>query len=140
MKSIKFNQLRTIHDGLTPVYVATESGRIKTVYVAQNVRSPAITGQEIRVNGRVTELHGIRISAQYAELGWSLLEDLYQSEDRMVDWSSFVEYMRQCKSRNLPPIGDEYLPDEVLRRRREHPILSTTIDLPPPQRGPKKAK
>ena len=71
---------------------------------------------------------------------WDLLYDLYKKENRMHDWEAFLEYEESVQAQpvnqrykrkdefgdkvyelrleNRPPITDDLLPDEVLRRRK----------------------
>lgn len=132
--------MRKNSDRLFRCWVVSPDGRIKTVRFHLNVDSPIISVLKTSdAAGRLTGLGKISISKVYED-GWDLLFDLYKKENRMHDWEAFLEYeeavlaqpvnqrmkrkdefgdkVYELKLENRPPITDDLLPDEVLRRRK----------------------
>lgn len=132
--------IRMHNDPLLMDWVVTPAGYIRTVYYERNV-SPALLHIERAQQemGRVGAIEDVNVPAALRRAGYVLLRDLYEAEGRLDDWESFQLYQRQCRKHHITEeIGDEYLPDEVLRRRKEHQALAGKPQLPPPSR--KKAK
>ena len=119
--------------------VVTDKGLIKMVMVA-----PGINGALYMSRGKV------RVSDEHADLHWALLEDMCMDEGRPDKWAVCQSYF-EAKRLGLEvdgPLPDEYLPEEVLRRRagvRPGRKKWTPPNLhqgptPPEAAGPKRSK
>lgn len=90
--------------------VVTDKGLIKWVMVA-----PGISGALYEHNGR------IKVSDEHESLGWVLLEKLYEEEGRPDLWQIFQSYLQaKASGMEADPLPEEYLPEEVRRRRAGH--------------------
>lgn len=128
-------------------FVVTPEGRIKTCYFERNLACALLHVEYHKgQGGRVTGIARVSIPHTFAVQGYALLRDLYAQEDRLEDWDSFLLYQVQARKRHLlEPIDDDYLPDEVLRRRKEAVAVQKKSELPEPKRKrlaktPKKAE
>ena len=120
--------------------IVTDKGLIKMVAVA-----PGINGALYMFRGKV------RVSDEHADLHWALLEDMCMEEGRPDKWQVCKSYFEAKRQRIEVdgPLPDEYLPDEVLRRRAGHtpgrkkwtpPVLQTPASPPDGSGGPKRGK
>ena len=90
--------------------VVTKTGLIKLVMVAPGI------------NGALFEYEGeIKVAPSHEKEKWVLLEKLYEDEGRLDHWAVWQDYQRARKAgMECDPLPDEYLPQEVLRRRAGH--------------------
>ncbi|MBL9105185.1 MAG: hypothetical protein JNL82_29840 [Myxococcales bacterium] len=87
--------------------VVTDRGLIKLVMVA-----PGISGALYKHNNT------IKVSDEHEAAGWVLLEQLYKDEGRLDLWKIWQEYQQaRALGHDADPLPDEYLPEEVRRRR-----------------------
>lgn len=124
-------------------YVVTPSGQIKSCYYERNVQPALLHMQWIKAKDghRIIGVSKISVPERDAKDGYVLLRDLYEAEGRMQDFEAFKLYKVQAVKRHVTvDIDDAYMPDEVLRRRRDYVKQQRTLELPPPQpRAEKKA-
>jgi len=145
MKKDFGNTVRTHKDKLLCEYVVDPAGRIKTAYFERNVRSPLLNVVYQTANKRIVAITGVFIDPIMAQQGWVLLRDLYEAEGRLVDYDTYLLFREGLRGRDISgeDIGDEYLPDALLDRRRNYRAEQKRAQqLPPPQRASadKKAK
>lgn len=112
------DKIRQTFDELFRDYVVMPSGQIKTVYYERNV-SPALLHIERKGNNeRTSAIVHVDVPTELKQQGFVLLSELYAREDRLEDWETYLIFQRQCRQNHVThDIADEYLPDEVLRRR-----------------------
>lgn len=142
MDGQKLPSLRGLDTPLLRFHVVSPDGRIKTVLFERNLRSPILTvewgGED---EHRPTELVSVEVRKSLRREGWAALEDLYRAEDRLEDFESYRKWEIHASTvPGVPPISEEYLPDEVLRRRAEYRSKQIAISLPPPKRRKKEPK
>lgn len=129
---IRMNDEKPFYD-----FVVTPEGRIKTCYFERNLACALLHVEYVRDQGtgRIIGISRVTVPHAMAVQGFVLLRDLYEQEERMEDWESFLLYQVQARKRHITvDIADEYLPDEVLRRRREWVEVEKKLELPEPKR------
>lgn len=91
--------------------VVNQNGLIKMIMVA-----PGISGAlYFSTDGR------LKVSDEHEAAGWVLLEKLYEDDGRPDLWAVFMDHQKAKRSgMEADPLPDEYLPQEVLRRRAGH--------------------
>jgi hypothetical protein len=140
MEAPKIIPLRDLHSPLQQFFVVMPDGHIKRVLFERNVESVIL---DVRWGkdkyGRKSTLEFVEVDLAFKREGWVSLESLYEAEDRLEDFAEYVKWSDHANAvPGVKPIDDEYLPDEVLRRRREHKKSLQSVALKPPKR--RKAK
>lgn len=132
--------MRGLDTPLLRFHAVSPEGRIKTILFERNLTSPILIvewgGEDPK---RPTELVSVDLLKSIKKEGWIGLEDLYQQEDRLEDFDSYCRWEIHASSvPGVPMISDDYLPDEVLRRRASYKQEQIKLSLPAPKR--RKAK
>jgi len=113
--------LRSANDEPLVEYVVDRYGRIKTSRFHVNVSNPDLD-VEIRFDpsgARAVAIGEVGLSRAARRNGKALLHDLYKAEKRMADWEVWLDYQRAFREgKDVGVFPDEYLPAEVLRRRK----------------------
>lgn len=133
--------LRSLTSPLLQFFLVMPNGHIKRALFERNLDSPLLFVKWGKDKyGRKATLEYVDVDPVLAKDGFVSLESLYEAEDRLEDFASYVKWSDHANSvPGVKQIDDAYLPDEVLRRRREHKAALTKLELPPPKRG-KRAK
>lgn len=133
--------LRTIYTPLQQCFLVKPDGHIKRALFERNLECPLLIVRWLvdPDTKRRVGIGSITLDPSLEAEGWSMLRDLYAAEDRLEDFAEYVKWSDHANTvPGVKPIDDEYLPDEVLRRKRDHKAAQQAISLKPPKR--RKAK
>lgn len=128
--------LRTLSSPLLQFFVVMPNGHIKRCLYERNLNCGQLYVKwQVDDLGRKIALLHVEVDPAYAKSGWVALEDLYRAEDRLEDFAEYVKWSDHANSvPGTDQIPDEYLPDEVLRRRKDYVKAQRKVELKAPKR------
>lgn len=133
----KLPELRTLVSPLLQFFLVMPDGHIKRALFERNLDCPLLRVEWVKdEGGRKVALDSVDVAISLRRQGWLPLEEVYAAEDRLEDFASYVQWSDHAN--DVPGsdlIGDEYLPDEVLRRRRDFKREQKKVKLAPPKRA-----
>lgn len=107
-------------------YVVDPEGLIRCVPVTPRSGASAGSGGIVNEtpgrNGAGRFIVGLQIDAHHARLGWRFYEEICAEDpDHEIREEAYKLYVEWCnagrRSARVAPLGEEWYPDEVLRRR-----------------------
>ncbi len=142
MDHAKIPELRNLTSPLLQFFVVMPDGHIKRCLFERNLDCPLLTVEWQRdASGRKVALLSVDVKPSLRRQGWIGLEDLYIAEDRAEDFTSYVQWSDHANDvPGADALGEEYLPDEVLRRRRDFKKEQRKIVLRPAKGSKKSTK
>lgn len=136
----KIPELRNLTSPLLQFFLVKPDGHIKRALFERNLDCPLLLVTWIKdESGRKVALDYVDVHPTFKRQGWDSLESLYIAEDRAEDFASYVKWSDHANAlaeacAEHEPLPVDYLPDEVLRRRREYKTQAAKIKLPPPKK------